>query len=206
MPRPKSRTDTDIAEAALAVLAREGHAMLSMRSVARELGMSAMALYRYVDDRSALERLVADRLWASVELDVDEAPWEDQVVELVGRVRAATGAHPEAVPLLLRHRHDTPSSLCWIEAVLGILAEAGFHGSGRVVAQRAIVHFLVGAMQTQQLSSVSGAGTAVMAELPVEEFPHLVETAGIARGLDPDEEFQRGLASLLEGLRRERSR
>ena len=33
MPRPKSRTDTDIAEAALAVLAREGHAMLSMRSV-----------------------------------------------------------------------------------------------------------------------------------------------------------------------------
>lgn len=203
MPRPKSRTETDIADAALAVLEREGHAMLSMRSVARELGMSAMALYRYIDDRSELERLVVDRIWASVELDVDEAPWEDQVVELVGRVRAEAGAHPEAVPLLLQHRHDTPSSVRWIETMLSLLADAGFRGTDRVVAQRAIVHFLVGAIQAQRLSSVSGAGTAAMVELPEEDFPHLVESAGLARGLDPDEEFHRGLVSLLAGLRRE---
>ena len=203
MPRPKSRTETDIANAALVVLEREGSAMLSMRSVARELGMSAMALYRYVDDRSGLERLLVDRIWASIELDVDDAPWEERIVELVGRVRAEAGAHPEAVPLLLRHRHDTPSSMRWIETMLSVLADAGFRSSGRVIAQRAIVHYLVGAIQAQRLSSVSGAGTAYMAELPEEDFPHLVETAGVARGLDPEEEFHRGLMSLLAGLRRE---
>ena len=57
MPRPKSRTSDEIAAAAVALLERDGHAALSMRSLARELGMSVMALYRYVSDRDDLERL-----------------------------------------------------------------------------------------------------------------------------------------------------
>lgn len=202
MPRPKSRTPDDIAAATLAVLDRDGYAALSMRTVARELGMSAMALYRYVRDREELERLAAERVLAPVTLEVDDGPWTEQIATLADRVRAAAIAHPGATPMLLRHRHDVPASLRWIERTLGVLTAAGFTGTGRVVAQRAIVHYLFGAIQAQQLSGLSGAGTAAMAELPAEEFPHLAETAGVARRLDPDEEFHRGLRSLLDGLDR----
>ena len=200
MPRPKSRTSDEIAAAAVALLERDGHAALSMRSLARELGMSVMALYRYVSDRDDLERLVAEYVLSSLSSSVGEGHWTAQVVELVEQVRSAAQAHPEAIPLLLRHRHDSRSSIRWIERMLGVLAEAGFEGTGRVVAQRAIVDYLVGAIQSQHLSALSGPGTAVMAQLRDEEFPYLSQTAGIARGVSPDEEFRRGLMSVLAGL------
>lgn len=204
MPRPRSLSPDAIAAAALRVLDRDGYASLSMRGVAGELGMSPMALYRYVHDREELERLVADQVLATLTPEVNEGPWTEQIAELADQVRVAAGAHPQAVPLLLRHRHAARNSLRWIERTLGVLAAAGFDGTGRVVAQRAIVHYLFGAIQGQQLSALSGEGTAVMAELSLEEFPNLAETAGVAHGMDPDEEFRRGLTSLLEGLHRER--
>lgn len=203
MPRPKSRSSDEVTNAAIAVLDRDGIAQLSMRNVARELEMSVMALYRYVNDREELEQLVAERLLSSLRVEVGDGLWTDQVFTLVERVRSAAAAHPEAIPLLLRHRHDTPSSLRWIERMLGVLADAGFEGTSRVVAQRTIVHFLVGSIQTQRQSSLPGAGTTAMAGLSSNDYPNLVETAGIARRVSPDEEFQRGLTSLLAGLRGE---
>lgn len=162
--------------------------------------MSTMALYRYVSDRDELERLVAERLLASLSVEVDDGSWTAQVVTLVEQVRSVAAAHPEAIPLLLRHRHDTPSSLRWIERMLGVLAEAGFDGTSRVVAQRAIVHFLVGSIQAQRLSSLLGAGTMAMAGLSSSDYPYLAETASIAHWVSPDAEFRRGLTSLLAGL------
>lgn len=200
MPRPRSLSADDIAAAALEVVDRDGYASLSMRNVASGLGMSPMALYRYVRDREELERLVADRVLAPLTLETGGGPWTDQITELVRQVRAALGAHPKAGPLLLRHRHDTPNSLRWIERTLGVLAAAGFEGTGRVVAQRAIVHYLFGALQTQQLSGLSGEGTAAMAELSSQEFPYLTEIAGTARAMDPEQEFWRGFGCLLDGL------
>ena len=67
MPRPRSLTPDQLASAALAVLDREGLAGLSMRAVAKELGMSTMALYRYVDDREELEGLVVERVLSAVD-------------------------------------------------------------------------------------------------------------------------------------------
>lgn len=162
--------------------------------------MSTMALYRYVSDRDELERLVAERLLASLSVEVDDGSWTAQVITLVERVRSAAATHPEAIPLLLRHRHDTPSSLRWIERMLGVLAEAGFDDISRVVAQRAIVHFLVGSIQAQSLSSLPGAGTMAMASLSSSDYPYLAETASIAHGVNPEEEFRQGLTSLLAGL------
>ncbi|ONF75015.1 TetR/AcrR family transcriptional regulator [Amycolatopsis keratiniphila] len=202
MPRPRSLTTDTIAAAAIAVVDRDGYAALSMRTVARELGVSTMALYRYLDDRDELERLILDHMWAPVSVDVPaDGPWNEQIMVLTGRVRDAAKAHPEAVPLLLRQRHSSRRSLEWIEAMLGVLTGAGFTGSARVVAQRTIVNYLVGAIQAEHLAALDGAGTTAMAALPHTEFPHLHDTARTAGGLTPDTEFRRGLAIILKGLR-----
>ena len=200
MPRPKSRSSDEITAGAIAVLDRDGYAQLSMRNVAGEFDVSVMALYCYVSDREELEQWVVERLLSSLRVEVDSGLWTDQAFTLVGRVPST--AHPEAIPLLLRHRHDAPSSLRSIERMLDVLAEAGFEGTRRVVAQRSIVHFLVGSIQAQRLSSLPGTGTVSMAGL-LERIPELGR-ACIARRVIPDEEFQRGLAGLLAGLRGER--
>lgn len=161
-----------------------------------------MALYRYLDDREQLETWVVEHVLGVVDLTLPAgASWTTQVVLLLDRVRAAVSTHPAAMPLLLARRHTSAASLRWIEAMLGVLTDAGFTGTGRVVAQRSLVSYLIGALQVEYLGSLSGTGTATMATLPAGEFPHVAETARDALSVTSDEEFRLGLAALLRGLK-----
>lgn len=201
MPRPRSLTPTRIAEAALAVLDRGGLPALTMRAVAQELGMGTMSLYRYVDDRDELERLVVDLVLAAVDTDPPPGlPWRDQVAALVRRVRDAVAAHPAVVPLTLTHRHRSPALMRWGEAVTNALAGAGFDARRRVIALRSLLGYLIGAIQLEHLGPLSGAGTDAIAALPDDTHPRLAETARHARGVTPEEEFDGGLAAVLAGI------
>lgn len=201
MPRPKSLELDDIAVAALKVLDRDGLAALSMRSVAAALGVGTMSLYRYVSDREHLERLVVECVLRVVDADVPaRGSWTQRVVQLCERVRAAVALHPALVPLLLAHRHRSIQSMRWGEAVLHVLSQAGFSGKRRVIAFRALLSYVIGAITVEQLGPLDGAGTRALAELPSDQFPMLAETARIAQRLDVDTEFRQGLTLLLAGM------
>jgi len=201
MPRPRSLADADLAAAALAVIDRDGLAALSMRTVASELGMGTMSIYRYVTDREQLEALVVDQVLGAVDLSPSKHDsWQKRLASLVERVREAVSAHPAVVPLLLIHRHRSRASLLWAEAVLGVLHEAGFDVPQRIIALRGLISYVVGALQVEYLGPLSGAGTAAMAALSATEYPLLSETARHARRLPVDEEFRRGLDIVLDGL------
>lgn len=201
MPRPRSLTPAAIATATLAVIDHAGLAALTMRAVAKELGMATMSLYRYVKDKDQLETLVVDHVLAGISLDLPPGDWRSSVTILLGRLRDAVCAHREMVPLLLRHRHNAPASLRWIEAMLEVLTEAGFTGQDRVIAQRTIVGYLLGALQNEHYVSLAGAGTAAMTAMT--EFPLLAETATEGRKLSAATEFHSGLEIVLRGLERQ---
>ncbi|MEV7128099.1 TetR/AcrR family transcriptional regulator C-terminal domain-containing protein [Streptomyces sp. NPDC093260] len=202
MPRPRSLTPEQLASAALAVIDRDGLAGLSMRAVAKELGVSTMGLYRYVTDRDELERLVVERVLGAVDTEPPEpgAPWRERVTVLAGRLRATVGAHPEVVPLTVTHRHHSLGVLRWSETVLAVLTEAGLEGERRVVVLRALLGYVIGAIQLEHLGPLSGPGTTALAALPVAEFPLMAATARDARTVDADREFLGGLALLLDGI------
>ncbi|KYF52630.1 transcriptional regulator [Sorangium cellulosum] len=205
MPRPRSLSHPGIAAAALAVIDREGLAALSMRAVASELGMSTMALYRYVNDREQLERLVVDLVLSAVDVDVPaRGSWSERVTILVERMRDAIRAHPSVVPLTLAHRHSSEGVRRFGEALLAVLTEAGFAGAQRVIAFRSLLSYVIGALQAEHLGPLSGAGTARLAELSEADYPFLSATARDARHVPPDQEFFGGLAILLRGLHADR--
>lgn len=205
MPRPRSLTTEAIATATLAVIDRAGIDGLTMRAVAAELGMATMSLYRYVADRTELEALVVDHVLAGLDMTPPAGEdWRGQLASLLERVRAAVRAHHELVPLLLRHRHSSPASVRWIEAMLTVLGDAGFTGTRRVVAQRTLVAYLLGVLQNQYYGPLSGAGTTAMAGLSTRDYPALAETAAAAAGLPAEEEFRLGLAVVLRGLEHHR--
>lgn len=200
MPRPRSLDSGQIAAAALAVIDRDGLDALSMRNVARQLGIGTMSLYRYVADRGQLEELVVDLVLQAVDLSLPRAPAGRKLAVLADRVRAAVCGHPGVVPLLLIHRHRSLGALRWGETVLSVLADAGFIGRRRLVAFRAVLGYVVGAVYVEHFGALSAAGTAALAELPPEAFPLLSETAGQAEDLCPEDEFRRGFGLLLRGL------
>jgi AcrR family transcriptional regulator len=201
MPRPRSLSQTDLAAAALAVIDRDGLAGMSMRSVAHQLRMGTMSLYRYVTDRGQLEGLVVELVLAGVDTTVpSDGSWQQRITVLVERVRDAVGAHPEMVPLTVRHRHASAALARWSEAVLAVLTEAGCAGPRRVIALRSLISYVIGAIQLEHLGPLSGAGTVVLADLPDDRFPLLAETARGAGGITPADEFRGGLDVLLAGL------
>jgi AcrR family transcriptional regulator len=202
MPRPRSLTQDQIAAAALAVIDRDGLAALSMRVVAQELGVSTMALYRYVGDRQELEGLVVELVLGGVDVSPPSGTsWRERIAVLVGRMRDRVGAHPNVVPLTMTHRHRSAGVLRWSETVLGIFAEAGVEGPDRVIALRGLLSYVIGAIQLEHLGPLSGAGTVAITELSHAEFPHMAETAGHARLIGADEEFRGGLDLVLRGMR-----
>ncbi|MFI5956310.1 TetR/AcrR family transcriptional regulator [Cryptosporangium sp. NPDC051539] len=201
MPRPRSLSTDQLAAAALTVVDRGGLSGLSMRTVAGELGMSTMGLYRYVADRDELERLVVDRVFDAVDAGPPAGgPWERQVEDLVERVRKAFAEHPAVVALTLVHRHRSRGALRWAEALLAVLGDAGFADRERLVALRALFSYLVGALQLEHLGPLAGAGTQRLAGLPPDEFPHTTANARYAQHVTADEEFTEGLRMLLRGL------
>ncbi|MCP3759546.1 TetR/AcrR family transcriptional regulator [Streptomyces sp. TBY4] len=201
MPRPRSHTPDQLAAAALAVIDRDGLPGLSMRAVATELGISPMALYRYVPGREELEALVVELVLSGADTTPPPAgPWQDRITVLARRLRGTMGAHPAALPLSLTHRHRSTSGLRWSETVLGVLTEAGIEAEERVIALRALVAYVIGSTQLEHLGPLSGPGTTAIAGLPAQEFPYMTATAGDARSITPDREFEGGLKLLLRGL------
>jgi AcrR family transcriptional regulator len=200
VPRPRSLTDEQLVAAALAVVDRDGLAALTMRAVARELGVATMGLYRYVADRQALETLVVDHVFRSVDLSLPAGAWQDRVRVLLDRIRVAVARHPGIVPLVLRHRQAAPSSLRLIEAMLSVLTDGGLSGTDRVIAQRTLIGHLLGSLQNEHFAALSGPGTIVMSELSPDDYPLLARTATDARSVSADDEFRRGLDIVLRGL------
>jgi AcrR family transcriptional regulator len=200
MPRPRSLTSTQVAEAALAVLDADGLQALSMRTVAARLDVGTMSLYRYVSDRAELEQLVVNQVLSGIDGALPRGSAGRRLAVLAEQVRQAVADHPAVTPLLLVHRHRAPASLRWGEAVLGVLTDAGLTGRRRVLAFRAILAYVFGALDVEHYSPLSGPGTAALAELPSEEYPLLVQTAKEAARVPPDEEFRRGFDIVLRGL------
>src|SRR5699024_7180151 len=59
----------------LRVVEREGLAGLSMRQVAKELGVGTMSLYTYVPGRAELIDLMIDRAYGELDLPQSPGPW-----------------------------------------------------------------------------------------------------------------------------------
>lgn len=69
-----SKTDPDaITAAAIEILEREGETALSLRRVARSIGVTPNALYRYFSSRDVLVAAVADEVARRLLMTIDEA-------------------------------------------------------------------------------------------------------------------------------------
>src|SRR5919206_4716295 len=85
--------------AALAVADTEGLEAVSFRRLASDLGVTPMALYRYVDNKEALLDGIGDLVLS--ELELPEPPtggWRDQLRAAAWSFRAVLIAHPAVVP------------------------------------------------------------------------------------------------------------
>ena len=77
MSRSPRLTPERIVNAGIALVDEEGLEALSMRKLARRLGVEAMSLYHHVRSKEALLDLMVDRIFDGVEMNLDEERWQD---------------------------------------------------------------------------------------------------------------------------------
>ncbi len=207
-PNTPVLTRAQIVAAGIALVDREGLGALSMRQVARDLGVGPMTLYYHVPDKAALEDLIFDAVMAEVDLSDDDPRLdpEERAVRVGRALRAALLVHPRAVPLTLTRSARTPAQLRPVEAMLGILDDMGLSPTDAVAAVDVIGQYTFGTTlayvnhlaQESQPPEVpqTGEGTGILPE----EFPHLTRAITEAPYLGWDEMFDRGLRALVRGL------
>jgi AcrR family transcriptional regulator len=207
MGRKRAFDREQIAEAALAVLDRDGLPALSMRAVADELGTGAMTLYNYVTDRVELEALVVDAVSAQIRLPPPGGDWRKRVHAIGLAIAAAVQAHPGVVPLMLTRRSTAPEALRPAEALLEALNEAGLSATQRLVAFRTLLAVITGIVQADVAGPVNHAYSDTspnvidrFSNLERTQFPNLISMAHSARTSSLNQELSAALRLVITAI------
>jgi AcrR family transcriptional regulator len=205
-----------IVSAALQFIDANGLPGLTMRRLGEQLGVEAMALYRYVPSKEDLldavvESLVADVREDEVVLDAPQDGWQDFLQRLAHGVRRVALAHPKAFPLVASRPAEAPwlrpplRSLDIVETFLSGLLEEGFSDQAAIEGYRAYTSFLLGHLLLEV--AVHGADVGPldvlddqMGEPGVSDHPTV---ARLRDSLSEDRsavEFEEALESLLDRM------
>jgi AcrR family transcriptional regulator len=193
-----------VLEHARAIVADRGLEALSVRTVAADLGVTPMALYRYVASAEELRAAVVEACVAELP---EPAPGPEDPIE---RYRAwATGAratllgYPGLGRHLLLHWFELPSMLTAVEGLLAIARELGFTGFDQVGVANAVFSFVLARVD---LEETLAAGDALRRQLPLAAgdppgaYPLLRAQIDEYRLARVDAHFGFGLELLLSGV------
>ena len=217
-----------VVETALGQIDTIGAQSLSMRSLAQELGVEAMSLYRYVHGREDLLEGVVAKLMTDLTATFDDElaeHWQGFLQTVAHRVRQIAIDHPRAFPLVATRHPAAPwlrpplRSVEVVELFLDTLISHGFSDQQAVDTYRSFSSFLLGQLLLE--SAVRGAEISPLeesldeggADVPERDGEEEIDDDSQIFRLRPllsedrsDEEFEASLESLLDRLAAELSR
>jgi AcrR family transcriptional regulator len=212
MAAPRTPLTTErVLQAAVALADREGVGSLSMRRLARELGVEAMSLYHHVAGKQALLDGMVDLVFGEIELPGNDGDWKAAMRRRAHSARAVLARHPWAIALMESRRTPGPANLRHHDAVLGCLRRAGFPVVLTAHAYSILDAYIYGfALQEASLPFDTPEETAevaagIMDAFAADAYPHLTELAVehvLQPGYDYGDEYAFGLELILDGLER----
>ncbi len=189
-----------IAAKALELIDANGLAGMSMRKLGAELGVEAMSLYHYVNNKDDLLDAVLDLLYQEIKLpDVGEHEWEIAIREGLGAFHDVLIAHPAALELF----SSRPATS---DAAFGVMywAHQRFMAVGLSIedahnALHLAVSFVMGhaASELGALKQVRNGND----DLPEHGTPELIAFFEHSRSISAEDMFAAGLEVVVAGLR-----
>ena len=210
-PTPLNRER--VLRAAVALADEDGLGALTMRSLAKTLGVEAMSLYNHVANKDALLDGMIELVFDEIEPPLPGGFWKAELGKRAVSTRAALLRHPWAVGEMEGRAAHGPANLRIHDAVLGCLLAAGFDDAMAVRAYSVQDAYIYGfALQQADMSPESREDFAADARQQMADYassladhPHLVRVVGgyvAEHGYDYEEQFRFGLDLILDGLER----
>jgi AcrR family transcriptional regulator len=209
-----------VLDAAIRLADEGGIESLTMRKLARELGVEAMSLYNHVKNKGDLVNGIVDIVFAEVELP-ETGKWDEAIRRCAISAHVAFRRHPWACSLMMSP-NMTPGvrapRLLYMEWLLRRLREAGFSPDLTYHAYHALDSHILGFTLWQLAHSVAAdtlrgerdlgdIAADFLRRLPATDYPYLaehVEQHLAAPAGDGARQFEFGLDLILESLERAR--
>ena len=193
-----------------------GRDRLTMRGLGAQLGVEAMALYRYVPGRDQLldgvvETVLDDLYLTTLRLD-RPGTWQEFLQQMAHAVRAIAIEHPRIFPLVTSRPPAAPwlrpplRSLRLVEAFLQGLRHYGISGRDSVLVYRSFCTFLLGHLlleSTRHALEPRGRLGSDLAPVGADDlagYPRLAELAADLSLDSFDDEFQASLLELIDRM------
>ncbi|MFB7181075.1 TetR/AcrR family transcriptional regulator [Streptomyces sp. NPDC056257] len=207
-PRPTLDLDR-IARAGIEIADCDGLADVSMQRVAAQLGVTKMALYRYVPGKAELLALMVDAaIGPYPTVRKERGGWREQMEDWAGRLLAVFRRHPWALEATIGPRVVGPGELSWLERAVSALDGTGLSGAERMDAAVLLVSHVRGITQQARAAGPAGnpeaqLGTILgdLMQAHGERFPALTAALASAAHSDGhDQAWEFGLRRILDGL------
>lgn len=200
-----------VLRAAIALADERGAQELTMRKLAKELGVEAMSLYNHVANKDDLLNGMIDLVFAEVQAPSPDGDWKEELRKRAISTRDALNRHRWAIGEMEGRSDHGPSNLRLHDAVLGCLRGAGFSVEMTVQAYSVQDSYIYGfALQQSDMSSETPEDFAAEAQRQMRDYaaaladyPHLVEVVGghvAESGYDYEAAFRFGLDVILDRL------
>jgi TetR/AcrR family transcriptional regulator, tetracycline repressor protein len=213
-PKPQVEPALDqrqIVQAALGLLDEVGFDGLTMRNLAKKLGIKAASLYWHVRGKQDLLSLLAEEICASMHEPDRTLPWRNQLETLAHELRRVLLAHRDAARVLASSGAPSgPNRLRLTEIGLRTLLDAGFSHKDAAYAgfllNDYVTMFVLEETQhanTEADSASEDTSSSVQnwAEtLPPDAYPSLIALADYLTEVGGDARFQFGIELLRSGL------
>lgn len=217
---PRRSLDLDAVVSAATAIAREhGLAALTMRQVAKALGVVPMTLYTYVPGKAELLDLMLDAAYARMtRTDTTGRPWRERLATLAEENRELFRAEPWAVAVSTRRPPLGPGAIAKYEYELSVLDGLGLTDLEMDDCLTYLLEFVhaharatVAVHAAEQATAMTDeqwweqAGPLLARYVRPERYPlatRVGAAAGAAHGgtYDPDHAWRFGLARVLDGL------
>jgi AcrR family transcriptional regulator len=186
-----------------------GIGSLTIRSLARELGVKPMSVYYHVANKEQILDGIVDLVFGEIELPSPQGVWRAEMRRRAISARAVLKRHPWVMGLLPSRTIPGPAALRHHDAVIGTLRAAGFSVEMTAHAYALLDSYMYG-FATQEaslpfkgLESVAEVTAPLPHPVPADEYPHLIEMA-TQHILQPTylfgDEFELGLTVILDAL------
>jgi TetR/AcrR family tetracycline transcriptional repressor len=213
-PNPRGEPALDqrkLVQAALNLLDEVGFDGLTMRSLAKKLGIKAASLYWHVRSKEELLGLLADEICAPMRAPDRTLPWRNRLELLGDEYRRVLLAHRDAARVLASSGAPSgPNRLRLTEIVLSTLLDAGFGEQDAVYAgfllNEFVTMFVSGETRYENTGAKSESGDTSadvqnwIEALPPTDYPSIIALAGYLIKSDADERFRFGIEILRNGL------
>ncbi|MBM4186320.1 MAG: TetR family transcriptional regulator [Gemmatimonadetes bacterium] len=198
--RGRGLTRERVIDAALVLVDRHGLGALTMRRLGQALSVEAMSLYRYLPSKTALHEALSDRVLREIALPAPTGRWRRDLTVAGTRFWRALNRHPNVLPLMAATPRESAASRAAAEAMLRLIAQAGFSPAKAHRIFRVTKAYVIGAAVMLQASAVLPGAAAEVSEA----YPLLRRALRGAGSIDREADFGFGMSLVLdavEGLR-----